>query len=42
MVIQVFEHQTLKIGQHPNFTEKVWETLIRFNDTHQQPMRMII
>jgi 5-methylcytosine-specific restriction enzyme subunit McrC len=42
MVIQVFEHQTLKIGQHPNFTEKVWETLIRFNDTHQQRYFTII
>lgn len=36
MTIQVFEHQTLKIGQHPNFTEKVWETMMRFNDRHQQ------
>jgi 5-methylcytosine-specific restriction enzyme subunit McrC len=36
MVFQVFEHQTLKIGQHPNFTEQVWETLIRFNDKHEQ------
>lgn len=36
MTIQVFEHQTLKIGQHPNFTEKVWEAMMRFNDRHQQ------
>ena len=42
MVFQVFEHQTLKIGQHPNFTEQVWETLIRFNDKHEQRYFTII
>ena len=42
MVFQVFEHQTLKIGQHPNFTEQVWETLIRFNDQHEQRYFTII
>lgn len=36
MTIQVFEHQTLKIGQYPNFTEKIWEAMMRFNDRHQQ------
>lgn len=36
MTIQVFEHQTLKIGQHPNFTEKVWEAMMRFNDRYKQ------
>lgn len=42
MVLQVFEQQTLKIGQHPHFTEQVWETLIRFNDKHEQRYFTII
>ncbi|MFK7950391.1 MAG: McrC family protein [Saprospiraceae bacterium] len=42
MTIQVFEHQTLKIGQHPNFTQKIWEAMIRFNDRHQQRYFTII
>ena len=42
MTIQVFEHQTLRIGQCANFTEKIWEAMIRFNDFYKQRYFVIV
>lgn len=42
MIIQVFEHQTVKIGDFPSFTEDIWEAMIRFNDRNENRYFTII
>ncbi len=42
MIIQVFEHQTLKIGDEIGFTKEIWEAMIRFNDRNENRYFTII